>query len=148
LLFQENMSTAMSNLQYGPKPKIIVSDSDYTKLTGLASAAQERLPEVAEELLSEMERADVVAADAVPPNVIQMGSAVRFRSDGNQERQVTLVFPAEADIDKGKVSIMTPIGTALIGLSPGQSISWTARDGRRHELTVIEVSPSRTASHA
>lgn len=141
------MSTVMNNLQYGPKPKIIVSDSDHTKLTSLASAAQERLPEVAEELLSEMERADVVAAEAVPSNVIQMGSKVTFRSDGNQERHVTLVFPAEADIDKGKVSIMTPIGTALIGLSPGQSISWTARDGRRHELTVLDVATSRTASH-
>lgn len=138
----------MNSLQYGHKPKIIVSDSDYTRLTGLASAAQERLPEVAEELLSEMERADVVAADAVPPNVVQMGSMVTFRSDGTHDRHVTLVFPAEADIGKGKVSIMTPIGTALIGLSPGQSITWTARDGRKHELTVLEVTPSRTASHA
>ncbi|ETR76558.1 nucleoside diphosphate kinase regulator [Afipia sp. P52-10] len=138
----------MSNLQYGPKPKIVVSDSDHTRLVSLATAAQERLPEVAEELLTEMERADVVAADAVPANVVRMGSTVTFRADGNQERHVTLVFPADADIDKGRVSIMTPIGTALIGLSPGQSITWTARDGRAHELTVLDVATSRAPNHA
>jgi regulator of nucleoside diphosphate kinase len=141
------MSDVISN-RYGPKPKIIVSNSDHSRLVGLASAAQERLPEVAEELLSEMERADVVAADAVPANVVQMGSTVTFVSDGAQERRVTLVFPADADIGAGKVSIMTPIGTALIGLSPGQSISWTARDGRKHELTILDVTPSRAPNHA
>jgi regulator of nucleoside diphosphate kinase len=52
---------------------------------------------------------------------------------------VTLVFPGDADIAEGKVSILTPIGTALLGLSPGQSIDWLARDGRSHRLSILSV---------
>ena len=52
---------------------------------------------------------------------------------------MTLVYPAEADIDAGRVSVGTPIGTALLGLAEGQSIDWTARDGRRQRLTVVAV---------
>lgn len=51
------------------------------------------------------------------------------------------MFPVDADFAAGRISILTPIGTALIGLSPGQSIAWTARDGRRHQLTVLSVEP-------
>lgn len=120
-------------------PKIVVSAADHERLTGLAIAAMERVPEVAEELLSEMDRAKVVAGRPVPPTVVQMGSTVEFRSDDSQDKSVTLVFPGEADIAKGKVSILTPIGAALIGLSEGQSITWVARDGRRHKLTVLSV---------
>jgi regulator of nucleoside diphosphate kinase len=65
-----------------------------------------------------------------------MGFEVRFTSDLGEDRQVTLVFPGEADIAEGKISILTPIGVALIGLKTGQSIDWTARDGRLHRLTV------------
>ena len=120
-------------------PKIVVSESDHERLTGLATAALSRQPEVAEELLAEMERADIVGARSVPANVVQMGSTVTFRSDDGRERRITLVFPVEEDIAKSKISIMTPIGAALIGLSKGQSIEWSARDGRRHELTVLAV---------
>jgi regulator of nucleoside diphosphate kinase len=68
-----------------------------------------------------------------------MGSKLRFTSDTGEDRRITLVFPGEADIAEGKVSILTPIGAALIGLSVGQSIDWTARDGRTHRLTVESV---------
>lgn len=130
-------------------PKIIVSAADHERLTGLALAAMERVPEVAEELLSEMDRAKVVAGRPVPPTVVQMGSAVEFLSDDGQQRRVTLVFPGEADIAAGKVSILTPIGAALIGLSEGQSITWIARDGRRHKLTILSVrQPSSSTKEA
>jgi len=120
-------------------PRIVVSESDHERLTGLATAALSRLPETAQELLAEMERAEIVGAPAVPTNVVQMGSTVTFRSDDGHKRRVTLVFPVEEDIAKSRVSVMTPIGAALIGLSEGQSIEWSARDGRRHELTVLAV---------
>jgi regulator of nucleoside diphosphate kinase len=132
------------------KPKIIVSDIDYKRLAGLAAAAQARLPEVADVLQSELERAQVVAADRVPSDVVQMGSTVDFRSDNGQQRCVTLVFPGEENISRGRISVLTPIGAALIGLSSGQSITWTTRDGRQHELTVMRVerpAPVR-AAHA
>jgi regulator of nucleoside diphosphate kinase len=120
-------------------PHIIVSDADYDRLTSLATAALERLPEVASELLAEMDRAKVVRDDNVPANVVRMGSTVTFRSDDGRERTETLVYPVDEDSDAHKISVMTPVGAALIGLAEGQSISWTARDGRPHELTVVKV---------
>ena len=121
------------------KPSIIVSHTDQRRLTTLATDALERFPEIAEELLSEMERADVVTAEAVPPNVVQMGSGVVFQSDNGEMRRVSLVFPGQADIAAGRISILTPIGTALIGLSEGQSIAWKTRDGRSRRLTILTV---------
>jgi regulator of nucleoside diphosphate kinase len=125
------------------KPKIVMSDADHERLTGLADALLDRVPAVAEELLSELARAEIVTPAAVPANVVQMGSTVLFRSNDGQERRVQLVFPGDADIAAGKVSIMTPVGTALIGLSPGQAITWKAPDGQRHELTVLAVEQPR-----
>jgi len=120
-------------------PQIIVSNADYERLTDLATASLERLPDVAQELLSEMDRARVVDAKAVPANVVRMGSTVTFKSDDGQQRTLTLVYPADESLDAHRISVMTPVGVALIGLAEGQSISWTARDGRRHELTVLKV---------
>ena len=122
------------------KPNIVVSEIDYERLMGLATNVSERLEEIAEELMAERDRAKVVPAKRLPQDVIHMGSTVEFRSNDGQERRVTLVYPGEADIAQGKISILTPIGTALIGLAPGQSISWTARDGKQHELNVVSVS--------
>ena len=120
-------------------PQIIVSNADYERLTDLASASLERVPDVANELLSEMDRAQVVESDAVPANVVRMGSTVTFKSDDGQTRTLKLVYPADESLDQHRISVMTPVGAALIGLAEGQSISWTARDGRRHELTVLKV---------
>ncbi|EEZ34272.1 nucleoside diphosphate kinase regulator [Brucella sp. NF 2653] len=121
------------------KPNIVVSEVDYERLMGLASNASERFEEIAEELMAELDRAKVVTAKRIPENVVQMGSTVEFRANDGHERRVTLVYPGEADIAKNRISILTPIGTALIGLAPGQSISWTARDGKQHELNVLKV---------
>jgi regulator of nucleoside diphosphate kinase len=120
-------------------PQIIVSDADYERLTDLATASLERVPEVAQELLSEMDRAKIVKNGAVPADVVRMGSTVTFKSDDGHKRTMTLVYPADESLDEHRISVMTPIGAALIGLGVGQSISWTARDGRRHELTVLKV---------
>ncbi len=120
-------------------PNIIVSNADYERLTDLATASIERLPEVAEELLSEMDRAKIVKDGSVPADVVRMGSTVTFRSGDGRELTETLVYPVDEDSDAHKISVMTPVGAALIGLAEGQSISWTARDGRKHELTVMKV---------
>ena len=121
------------------KPKIIVGEIDHERLTGLATTAIERIPEVAEELLAEMDRAKVVAPAKLPADVVRMGSFVTFDSDSAQHRRVQLVYPGEADIEQGRISVLTPIGAALIGLAAGQSIAWTARDGKKHVLTVTAV---------
>ena len=139
------MTTMIQNLQNTdpkqaePMPAIVVSDADYNRLVNLAAAVEEREPNVANVLQSEMKRAQVVSAEVFPANVVRMGSTVEFRSDAGQQRRVTLVYPGDADFAQGKLSILTPIGAALIGLSPGQSIAWTARDGRQHRLTVLKV---------
>lgn len=119
-------------------PEIILGGTDHARLKSLATAALDSLPDTAEELLAELDRATIVADESVPPDVVRMGSIVEFRSGGDRKR-VSLVFPAEADIEAGKISVLTPIGAALIGLSKGESITWSARDGRSHELTIVAV---------
>lgn len=121
-------------------PEIIVSDLEIDKLFGLANAALGRTPEIAEGLIAEIERATILADSQVPKTVVRMGSEVEFETDdGRSRRRVTLVFPGEADISRGRISVLTPIGTALIGLSAGQSITWLTRDGREQVLTVVAV---------
>ena len=127
------------------KPKIVIGEIDHERLTGLATTALERMPEVAEELLAEMDRAKVVAPGKVPADVVRMGSFVTFDSDSAQHRRVQLVYPGEADIEQGRISVLTPIGAALIGLAAGQSIAWTARDGKKHVLTVTAVEQAAPA---
>ncbi|WP_256753417.1 nucleoside diphosphate kinase regulator [Mesorhizobium sp. Mes31] len=122
------------------KPNIRISQSDHARLSALANTVAARNPEAADELLAELERARIVADGWVSAGTVRMGSIVTFKPDTGDRKTVTLVFPGDADISEGKVSILTPIGTALIGLSAGQSIMWTARDGRRHELLVLDVS--------
>ncbi|WP_395712070.1 nucleoside diphosphate kinase regulator [Reyranella sp.] len=123
------------------KPRIVVTEADYIRLTNLVAAVRERSPDVADELQIEMARASIADADSISPDVVRMGSIVTFQSDSASRRRVELVFPVDADITKGKVSILTPIGTALIGLSVGQSIEWRSRDGRSHQLAVVSVEP-------
>lgn len=122
-------------------PALVLNRADHERLTGLATAALDRIPDVAEELLSELDRARLVSPDRTPANSVQMGATVTYRS-ADSTRTVRLVYPEEADIADGKVSVMTPIGAALIGLSENQSMSWTARDGRRHQLEIVAVVPA------
>ena len=123
------------------KPAIAMTRTDHDRLSRLAESYLSRNAEVAEELLAELDRARVVDDGRIGRDVVRMGSTLRFTSEVGEDRRVTLVFPGEADIAAGKVSILTPIGAALIGLSAGQSIDWTARDGRVHRLTVESVEP-------
>ena len=119
--------------------QIVVSTADYERLTDLANASMERLPDVAQELLDELERAQIVDPSQVPGDVVRMGSTVTFKADDGHTRTLKLVYPADESLDGHRISVMTPVGAALIGLGKGQSISWTARDGKHHRLTVTKV---------
>ncbi len=125
----------------GILPEIVVSDLEYDHLTRLAAAAQYRLPEIATQLSSELERAVVVAASAMPDDVVRLGSAVTFCTNGGPSREGVLVLPVDANISKGLVSILTPVGTALLGLGEGQSIEFMAHNGHRCRLSVLGVRP-------
>jgi regulator of nucleoside diphosphate kinase len=128
------------------KPAITLIRTDHERLSRLAEAYAAKNPSVADELLAELDRAHIVDDHRISPQIVRMGSTLRFTTDTGEDRAVTLVFPGEADIEAGKVSILTPIGAALIGLSAGQSIDWTARDGRTHRLTVESVEPIPSAN--
>lgn len=129
------------NIGSEARPSIIVSAADERRLTDVAITALDQAPEAAEQLLLEIERAEVVPTHAVPANVVQMGSTVELTTEEGPNRRVTLVFPGQADVAAAKISILTPIGAALIGLSEGQSIAWRTRDGRKRRLTVLAVEP-------
>jgi regulator of nucleoside diphosphate kinase len=123
------------------RPAIIVSDVDHRIVTGLATGALDRLPAVAETLLDEMDRARIVPAAKRPADVAGLGSRITYRDHEGRERTVDLVLPAQADIHDGRISILTPVGAALIGLSPGQSFTWQGPAGHDRSLTVTAVSP-------
>ena len=129
----------MTTITDGRNPVITMTRSNYERLSRLAESWASRDADVSESLLAELDRARVVDDRRIADDVVQMGSTIRFTTDTAETRTVSLVFPGEADIALGKVSVMTPIGAALIGLSPSQSITWTARDGRSHRLTVEHV---------
>lgn len=121
------------------QPDIIVGEEDHRKLLTLAMAGIGHSADAADDLLYELERARIRPGLAVPPDTVRMGSTVLYRTVEGAQTRVTLVYPVDADISKGAVSILTPVGTALLGLRTGQSISWTTRDGKRNALTVLEV---------
>jgi regulator of nucleoside diphosphate kinase len=125
--------------KHSGKPAISVCQSDFDLLSALADAFYAHNPSVAEELLAELDRARVIDDDAFPSTVARIGSTLRYSADTGDKRLATLVLPKYADISKGYVSILTPIGVALLGLSPGQSIEWISPHGDRHTLTVENV---------
>ena len=125
-------------------PRIIVSEAEENRLTALATASMltGRADGAARVLLAEMERAQVVPDNAVPSDVVRMNSYVQFEIDGSNRRRVQVVYPGEANIDDNKISVLTPIGAALIGLSPGQVMLLNGQDGRPHKLSVLAVAPA------
>lgn len=121
------------------KPAIVVRQTDHLRLTRIANGLSMRNPELADDLLGELERARIVDDAAVPGETIQIGSTFSYRLDGGERRQLTLVYPEQADIEAGRVSILTPTGVAALGLSPGDSISFRSHDGRTLRLTVEAI---------
>jgi len=84
------------------------------------------------DLEEEVSRAQVVDSRKVPPTVITMNSRVKLRDlDTGEELVFTLVFPREADIDRGRLSVISPVGTAILGYTEGDTIEWKVPAGRR-----------------
>lgn len=120
-------------------PSITMSSLDHSRLERLfESGDNSRLPGIAA-LQREMDRATIVAPTEVPANVVTMNSTIRFVDDASGTRhEFTLVYPADAG-KPGTISVLAPVGSALLGLSVGQSIQWPAPGGRQLELRVLEV---------
>lgn len=121
-------------------PPIVLTRNDAEKLTRLADHATGQFAQAGEFLSREIDRADIIDEFQRLPGLVAMGSRVTFRDDvTSQVRTVTLVFPDEADVAQGKISVLTPIGAALVGLSVNQSIEWETVSGGRRSLTVLSV---------
>lgn len=125
------------------RPKIVISKTDFERLTKLATALADRNPRASDDLFAELDRARIVSDGWMREDIVQIGSTVQYRTATGDTRTVTLVYPGEADIGEGKISVLTPIGTALLGLSVGQSMTWATRDGRELELSVVSVRQTR-----
>src|SRR3546814_9485491 len=90
-------------------------------------------------LRDETSRAKVYTRERIPRDVVVMGATVEFDDANGSTRSVKLVYPNDADISAGRISILTPVGAGLIGLREGQSILWPDREGHERELTIVRV---------
>jgi regulator of nucleoside diphosphate kinase len=121
-------------------PQITLTTDDSERLRRLADAAAGKFPRTAEFLAREVDRAELSDDAATVGSRVTMGSEVVYRDDETgKTRSVTLVYPDEADLDSGKISVLTPIGAALIGLSANQSIEFETPTGAVRSVTVESV---------
>lgn len=132
------------HLDYAPRantlPAIVITDRDHDRLSRFVERQSLELPHVTEFLEQELVRAHVMPSSEIPPDVVTMNSRLIFRTDvTGLSRAVTLVYPEEADLKMGKLSILTPVGVALLGLRPGQTMPWEDRTGQIKTLTLKQV---------
>lgn len=115
---------------------IFVTESDYNRLMKLIPSVKSAF----ESLEEELGRAIIVRSDEISPDVVTMRSKIRFSDlDTHEEWAVTLVYPDEANLDEGKISILAPVGSALIGLSAGETIEWPLPNGKTRKLKITQV---------
>lgn len=112
--------------------QITVSKRDYVKLQNLAALTRGGGEKIYKELYLELENALVVEPDQMPPDVITMNSKVRFRDiEEGEDFVFTLVYPEDADTSTGKLSILAPVGIALLGYRVGDQVSWKVPAGEK-----------------
>lgn len=121
------------------RPGIAITAGDYARLVRLTEGPDRS--EVAEYLSGELTRAQIIGDDQLAGNIVRMGSRVTYRDLANgRTRVITLVYPQDADMARNRVSVLTPVGAALIGLCPDQRIDWPTPEGGSGSLSVIDVS--------
>lgn len=136
------MNTSMNTKQ----PPITVSILDAERIEALLASNSYRNMEGIDALENELARANIVEPHEIPSGVITMNSKVRFIDEiTNEEHGVTLVYPG-ANNPPDAVSVLAPVGSALLGMSVGQSISWQVPDGRQLQLRVLNVDYQPEAS--
>lgn len=122
-------------------PSVYVTQDDLDRLNDLLEAyAVGSGGRRFEQLENELMRAIVVPRERLPKDVVTMNSRVVFEDETTSERrEVTPVYPKDADIGSGKISILVPVATALLGLRVGQSIDWELPNGQKRRYRVIDV---------
>lgn len=120
------------------KPEIIVTTTDIERLEALIDSLPPNNAASAE-LLGELQRAEVVEPHEIPRSVVTMDAIVRFTiAPGNAEFCRRLVYPREVT-DASTISVLSPVGSALLGLTVGSSIEWPGPTGERLVIRVVEV---------
>jgi regulator of nucleoside diphosphate kinase len=123
------------------RPPIAIDANHFARLSALSSLTNGPMTEVCEYLREELDRAHILPTEKLRPDIVSIGSQVEFRDEQTGKSQVViLVYPLDADITRRRVSVLTPVGAALLGLSMNQTISFHTRTGERRELTVLKVS--------
>jgi regulator of nucleoside diphosphate kinase len=122
------------------KPPITLSRIDLERIEALLERAPPAEAANLAALRAELDRAEVVEPTAIPSQIVTMNSTVTFEDENDGEKlTLTLVYPSAAGAP-GTVSIMAPVGSALLGLTQGQTIDWPTPDGRKRRLRVLEIS--------
>jgi regulator of nucleoside diphosphate kinase len=138
-LFAPRERRAYSIIVLADDPKrIYLTELDVSRLESLLAVSQKTKNVL--DLEEELARAVVVPVDEIPADVVTMNSKVRFADQATGESsEVTVVYPRHADVEAGKVSVLAPIGTALLGLKVGETIEWTMPTGKTRKLEIINV---------
>lgn len=132
------------------RPKILISSLDADRLDQLLESLPGASFPGKAELQAELDRAEVVDPKVVPPTVVTMNSTVRFRvASSSEEFTLTLVYPKDMDDGGGKISILAPVGGALLGLSQGDEIEWPKPGGGLLRVRIEEVTyqPERAGDY-
>ncbi|MDT0575268.1 nucleoside diphosphate kinase regulator [Croceicoccus sp. F390] len=126
--------------QSDPRPAVHLVDTEADILSELAMSVEERLPEVAAMLSQEINRATLHKQGSIPADIVTMMATVEFVDDNsNATRTVQLVYPRNADIQQGRISILTLVGAGLIGMREGAIIEWPDRNARTRKLRIGKV---------
>jgi regulator of nucleoside diphosphate kinase len=121
-------------------PNITMSKTDFNRIDLMLEKLAPVRMHGKEALSDELLRAQVVEPWEVPPMVVTMNSTVRFRLDGSaQELCRTLVYPKDVGQGQDTLSVLTPVGSALLGLSEGDRMQWTHPDGREIAVEVLQL---------
>ncbi|MCC5451086.1 nucleoside diphosphate kinase regulator [Rheinheimera sp. UJ51] len=119
-------------------PDIMLSTTDYDRLDALLRA-QKTTSMATETLRQEIERSTLVAPEQLPPHVVSMNSTVRFRFAEGKTSTLTLVYPKDLDQSGQQISMLAPVGSALLGLSIGDVINWPLPGGNMSTITIEEI---------
>jgi regulator of nucleoside diphosphate kinase len=122
------------------RPEITVSSLDADRLYNLIESLPAGTFAGKKELEAELERANIVEPTEVPSTIVTMNSTVSFIVDSSQEEfELTLVYPKDTDSSGKKISILAPVGSALLGLSKGDQIEWPKPGGGLIKVTIKEI---------
>lgn len=119
---------------------ITLSRLDIERIETLLEAPALRDSPVASRLRAEFDRADIVEPADMPHDVVSMNSSADCADEtSGKHYTLTLVYPKDADADAGRISVLAPVGSALLGLRVGQSIDWPGEGGKTHRLKVTAI---------